>query len=790
MSKNRYRIRKVVVLGSGVMGSQIAAHCVNAGLEVSLLDLKDSDADNPNRIAQENVDKLLKMNPAPLALKSMKKHIRVGNFEDHLNWIEDADWVVEAIVERMDIKRDMFERVEKYRTEGTIVSSNTSGLPISEISSETSDDFKAHFLGTHFFNPPRYMKLLEVIPTEHTDDAVTEYMTRFCERTLGKGVVPCKDTPNFIANRIGIFSTAVVFPYFFDGTFRAEEIDFLTGTLTGYSKAATFRTADMAGNDVINHVAENLLPAIPDDERQEVFDLPEGFKKMIEEGMHGNKAGKGFYKKVRTDKGKAYHVLNPESFEYESQQEVSFEVADQAKKECKGSRERLGYLVRQDGKAADFIWEVQKELLLYSANRVPEISDSVLAVDRAMKWGFNWELGPFERWDAIGVDYCVKRIEEEGGEVPANVKSMLESGREAFYDYEANTVYNLATGEVEAIDPPAEGALQISDLKRNEKQVFSNKSATLYDMGDGVALFEIHSKANTLGFEVVQSMFQAFEVVPEQFDAMVIGSQGDHFSVGANLMEAMQALQQGQIDEVQKAVKNFQDAVIGIRDLPIPVVLAPFGRTLGGACEFMMHADRVVAHHELYAGLVEIGVGLIPAGAGTKELLRRAMERVIDDEQADPLPFIKKVFKTIGMAEVSMGAPEAVEKQYLRDSDIIVMNKDLQLAMAKDVARTMADVGYQPPRTPEIKVMGKTGLSAIQLMLYIMEEAGWISGYDSEIAEKVAFVMSGGDLDEPQTVPESYLLKLERDAFMKLMGNEKTHDRVKHMLKKGKPLRN
>jgi len=786
MSNKKYRIRNVVVLGSGVMGSQIAAHCVNAGLNVKLLDLKDKDAENPNRIAKENADKLVEMNPAPLALDEYRNRITVGNFEDNLDWIEQADWVVEAIIEKMDIKKDLFSRVEKYRKAGTIVSSNTSGLPIGQISEDCSDDFRSHFLGTHFFNPPRYMKLLEIIPTEDTSETVVEFMTGFCEKTLGKGVVHCNDTPNFVANRIGVFSMAMMLPYFFEGDFRAEEIDVLTGKLTGYSKAATFRTADMAGNDVINYVAENLYPAVPDDEKREVFNLPDGFKKMIENGMHGNKAGKGFYKKVKTDKGKAYHVLNPETFEYESQQELENSTVAEAKEKYKSTAERLQFLVHQDDRVGTFVWETQRELMLYAANRLPEISDSVQAVDRALQWGFNWEMGPFQRWDAIGVQNVVDRLEEEGRDVPQSVYDMLESGREAFYDHDKQTVYNLATGEVVDLEPPAKGALEI----RNLQEVFSNKSATLHDMGDGVALFEIHSKANTLGFEVVESLFKAFEIVPQKFDAMVIGSQGDHFSVGANLYEVMMALKEGQFDQVKEGVKNFQDAVIGIRDLPVPVVLAPFGRTLGGACEFTMHADKVVAHHELYTGLVEIGVGLIPAGSGTKELLRRTMLRVTDDEQADPVPYIKEVFKTIGLANVSMGAPEAKEYLYLRDSDTIVMNKDLQLAVAKEEARTLADAGYQPPAKPTIKVMGQTALSALKLMLYIMEEANFVSAYDREIAEHVAWIMSGGDLTEPQEVSEDYLLKLEREAFLELLQNEKTRERITHMLKKGKPLRN
>ncbi len=790
MPKKKYSIRNVVILGSGTMGSQIAAHCVNAGLEVTLLDLKD-DGDKPNKTVEENIKKLTKMNPDPLALPEYAGRIKPGNFEDDLEEaVANADWVCEAIIEKMDIKKDMMSRIQEARKEGTIVSSNTSGLPIGEIGEECTDEFQKHFLGTHFFNPPRYMKLLEVIPTEKTSGGVVDFMTRFCEKTLGKGVVQCKDTPNFIANRIGIFSMASIMPYFFDGTFRAEEIDFLTGTITGYSKAATFRTADMSGLDVISHVASNLYPAIPDDERREVFKLPEAFQKMVEDGKHGNKAGEGFYKKVQTDSGKEYKVIDPESFEYESQIDPEFESAGKAKKEHKTSGERLKFMVNQNDKAGKFLWDIHCDLLLYSANRIPEITDSLESIDRAMKWGFNWELGPFERWDAIGVEESVERMQDEGKEVPDSVLEMLDSGRDRFYDKEKGTVYNLASGKVESLSPPAKGAVTVSSLKADGKEIMGNDSAGLYDMGDGIALFEFRTKQYTLGFELVQTLQKACEKVKQDFDALVISHDGDNFSYGANLMEAMGAWQQGRKDQVKQAAKNFQDTAVGLRYQPFPVVVAPFGRTLGGGVEFMMHADKVVAHHELYAGLVEAGVGLIPAGGGTKEMLKRTMDSLVEDEQVDPIPNIKEIFKTIGMAKVSESARKAMNFGYLRDSDVIVMNRDLLIAAAKEEARTLADVGYQPPAKPQIKVMGNKGLSSLKLMLYIMHEAEFITDYDKVVAGKVAWVMSGGELSEPQEVPEDYLLKLEREVFIELLEDERTQARIEHMLKKGKPLRN
>jgi len=784
------KIQNVLILGSGVMGSQIAAHCVNAGLKVKLLDLKSDDTDRPNKTAEESIQKLLKMNPAPLANPEWTDRIKPGNFEDNLDWAANADWICEVIVERIDIKKEMMAKLEKVRKPGTIVSSNTSGLPISEISEDVSDEFKSHFLGTHFFNPPRYMKLLEIIPTESTDDAVTEYMTGFCEKILGKGTVVCRDTPNFIANRIGVFSMASIMPWFFNGEFRAEEIDFLTGTLTGYSKAATFRTADMAGLDVLNHVAENLYPAVPNDERRELFKVPDGFKKMVEKGAHGNKEGHGFYKKVKGEKGNEYHVIDPESLDYGPQQDVEFESAEKAKKKFKSSGERLKYLVNQDDIAGKFLWEIHCDLLLYAANRIPEITDSIEAIDRAMQWGFNWELGPFQRWDAIGVEESVKRMEEEGRKVPDTVKKMLESGRTSFYSKEEGTVYNLATGDAEELTPPAKGAVTAVFLHRNGKEVWGNKSAGLYDMGNGIALFEFRTKQQTLGFELVQSVDKAAGIVKNQFDAMVIGHDNENFSYGANLAEAGQALKDGDFDRVKEAVENFQRVAVGLRYLPFPVIGAVSGRCFGGGVEFMMHCDKVVAHHEFYCGLVELGVGLIPAGGGTKELLMRAMNKVNEDEDADPLPFLKGAFKTIGLTKVSDSAEKAKQLGYLRDTDMIVMNRDLLLVTAKQQARAMADAGYRPPAEPKIKLMGQTGRSVLEVTLYIMTEAKWASPYDKVLAGKVGEIMTGGDLSEPQEVPESYVLKLEREAILECFRDERTHKRMEHMLKSGKPLRN
>ncbi|NBC26519.1 MAG: hypothetical protein GVY08_06640 [Bacteroidetes bacterium] len=517
--------------------------------------------------------------------------------------------------------------------------------------------------------------------------------------------------------------------------------------------------------------------------------MPEGLQKMVEKGAHGNKKGHGFYKKVKGEQGKEYLVVDPESLDYESQQEVSFESVEQAKKESGSAGERLKFLVNRDDKAGNFLWEIHSDLLLYAANRIPEITDSVEAIDRAMQWGFNWELGPFQRWDAIGVRESVKRMKSEGREVPESILQMLDSGRDSFYNNDG-TVYNLATGKVDQLSAPANGALTVSGLKKDAREVWGNKSAGLYDMGDGVALFEFRTKQQTLGFELVRSVEHACQIVEEQFDALVIGHDHENFSYGANLGEAGQALQEGDFDKITEAVENFQRVAVGLRYQPFPVIGAVSGRCFGGGVEFMMHCDKVVAHHELYCGLVELGVGLIPAGGGTKELLLRAMDKVEESEDADPLPYLASAFKTIGLAKVSDGAPKAMELGYLRSTDMIVMNRDLLLATAKQQARTMADAGYRPPAEPKIKLMGKTGKSRLDVTLYIMTEARWASPYDKVLAGKVAHIMTGGDLSEPQEVSESYVLKLEREAILECFRDERTHKRMEHMLKTGKPLRN
>ncbi|TNE70812.1 3-hydroxyacyl-CoA dehydrogenase/enoyl-CoA hydratase family protein [bacterium] len=781
-----YKIQKIAVLGSGVMGGQIAAHCANAGYQVLLLDMKtEGDA---NKIAKESIKKMQKMNPAPFALPEFSSRIQPGNFDDHFHLLAEMDWICEVIVERMDIKQSMLGKIDAVRKPGSIISSNTSGLPITQIAEHVSEDLKKHFLGTHFFNPPRYMNLLEIIPTEHTETAITHFMTDFCEKILGKGVVICKDTPNFIANRIGVYSMASILPHAFKGSLRIEEIDALTGTLTGYSKAATFRTGDMVGLDVLAHVANNILPQIPHDEQKDVFNIPSEIGEMIQAGLLGNKSGAGFYKKEKTKQGTQFLVFNSQTKSYEEQHVREFESVKEAQ-QFKKSGNRLAYLINQKDDAGSFLWEVHRDLFLYAANRIPEISDSIENIDRAMCWGFNWELGPFQKWDACGVRKTVERILAEGKQVPNWVLHMLSEGYENFYS-ENGQVYNPLSHQNENQSPVAKNALFYAHLKTEKREVFAKKDAALYDLGDGIAGFEIRSKANTLGREVVESLFQAIELSSKDFQGLVIGTDTEHFSVGANLMEVGGLVQAGDFAGLNAAVKGFQDAALALKYAPIPTVAAIHGRCLGGGVEWMMHTDKVVAHHELYAGLVEIGVGLLPAGGGTKELTARYLGKMMEADNVDPLVFLREAFKVIGMARVSTSAHEAKKIGYLRDTDIIVMNRALLLKEAKAEAIRMAERGYVAPPKSEITLYGQTAFSALKLMMYIMKESGFISAYDAHIGEEISRVMTGGMISEPQKVNEQTVLDLEREAFVELLKNPKTHERIKHMLETGKPLRN
>lgn len=778
------KIRKVAVLGSGVMGSQIAAHCINAGLEVLLLDLKSEDQNRPNKIAEESLKKILKLKPAPFADPDFGKLIQVGNFDDDFDKLSEIDWICEVVIERMDIKQDLLAKIDSIRPEKCIVSSNTSGLPISEISTHCSASLKEHFLGTHFFNPPRYMHLLELIPIKETRKDIVETMTLFFDQVLGKGVVECKDTPNFIANRIGVYSMASLLPYFFNGEFRAEDIDVLCGTLTGYSKAASFRTADIAGLDVLAHVASNLYPTIPDDEQREIFNLPSSFLTMVQNGLIGNKSGKGFYKKVQTKSGREFHVINPNTLDYEPQKKTEFDSLKQAKA-IKKLDDRLRFLVNSDTREGHFVWEVQRQLMLYAANRVPEISNSIEAIDRAMKWGFNWELGPFERWDAIGIEEACERISKQGMEIPILIQEMLDEGITNFY--KDGKVYDPISKSMIQIPQQSTKEITKSSVYRN-KAIFENNSAALHDLGDGIALFEFRTKNATLNTELVQSLEQSISIIQEDYEGMVISHWGANFAFGADLMEAITKYKQGDIQGVYKTVDDFQRTAVALRYAPFPVVVAPFGMALGGGAEFIMYSDKVVAHHELYMGLVEVGVGLIPAGGGTTELLKRAMHNL--PAEADQLPFIKEVFKTIGLAKVSESAEMAKKMMLLPSDTIIEMNRNNLLSTAKDVALSMINEGYHPPRRMEIPVLGKKAESTLNLMLYVMNEAGFATDYDKVVTGRVAKILSGGGVLEPQMVSEEYVLGLEREAIYECLNDERSQARIEHMLKTGKPLRN
>jgi 3-hydroxyacyl-CoA dehydrogenase len=801
----KQNIAKVAVLGSGVMGSAIAAHLANAGIPSYLLDIVPKDVtpeeqakgltlQSPqvrNRIVAAGLESAKKARPAAFYHPDFARLITIGNFEDNLGWVRDVDWIIEVVVERLDIKQALLKKVDAVRTPGTIVSSNTSGIPISSIKQGLSDDFRKHFLGTHFFNPPRYMRLLEIIPTEETLPEVVETMAAFGERTLGKGIVYCKDRPNFIANRIGVFAMMAAIRAMLEGNYTIEEVDQLTGPATGKPKSATFRTGDIVGIDTLVHVANNLYEAVPEDEMRSMFIVPDFIKAMVERKMLGDKTKQGFYKRMKGNGEKEILTLDYTTLEYRPRRKGKFPSLEAAKN-IESLPERLKMLVYANDRAGEFLWRTTRDILLYAANRIPEISDDILNVDRAMRWGFNWQLGPFETWDAIGVEQSVQRMRAEGKTIPPLVEKLLASGRTTFYERRNGTTvyFDLGTG-THVAEPEKPGLILLPSLKDRNKLIKKNAGASLIDLGDGVACLEFHSKMNAIGEDILSMTQFAVNEVAKNFEGMVVGNEGENFSVGANIMMILMAAQEGDWDELDMMVRAFQKATQSLKYSPKPVVAAPFGMTLGGGCEFALGADRIRAAAELYMGLVEVGVGVIPAGGGCKELLVRMVESVPKDSDVDFFPLVKKVFETIGMAKVSTSAVDARELGFLRPSDGITMNKDFLLADAKATVLAMVQEGYkQPSPRTDIPALGEPALATLKLGMYLMKEAGRISEYDMHIGTKLAYILCGGDATTKTLVSEQYILDLEREAFLSLVGERKTQERLAYMLKNGKPLRN
>ncbi|HBR54715.1 MAG TPA: 3-hydroxyacyl-CoA dehydrogenase/enoyl-CoA hydratase family protein [Flavobacteriaceae bacterium] len=802
MSKRR--INKVAVIGSGIMGSGIACHFANIGVEVLLLDIVPKELNEKekakgitmddqafrNRLVKDALQNSIKSKPAPLYHEDFADRITIGNLEDDISKVKDVDWIIEVVVERLDIKKQVFENLEKHRTPGTLITSNTSGIPIKFMSEGRSDDFQKHFCGTHFFNPPRYLKLFEIIPGPKTDPEILEFLNSYGEKFLGKTTVIAKDTPAFIGNRIGIYGIQAMFHLVKDMGLTVEEVDKLTGPVIGRPKSATFRTVDVVGLDTLVHVANGIYENVPEDEEHEMFKLPGFIKTMMDNKWLGSKSGQGFYKKVKKDDGSSEILgLDLDSLEYRPSKKAKFATLELTKS-VDNVADRFPILVKGKDKAGEFYRKNFGAMFAYVSHRIPEITDELYKIDDAMKAGFGWQHGPFEIWDAVGVQKGLELIKEAGKEVDGWVQEMLDSGIESFYTVKEGNTYFYDIPKKQHVKIPGQDAFIILDNIRESAEVFKNSGVVVEDLGDGILNVEFRSKMNSIGGDVLAGINKAIDIAEDRFDGLVIGNQGQNFSVGANIgMIFMMAVEQ-EYDELNAAVKYFQDTVMRLRYSSIPTVMAPHGMTLGGGCELTLHADRVVAAAESYIGLVEFGVGVIPGGGGSKEMALRASDSFKKDDVE--LNRLRQHFLTVAMAKVSTSAHEAYDLDILKPGkDIVVVNTARQLATAKAVARQMADMGYtKPPKRTDVKVLGKQALGMFYVGTDSMEASKYISEHDQKIADKLAYVMAGGDLSEPTEVSEQYLLDLEREAFLSLCGERKTLERLQHMIQKGKPLRN
>ena len=798
-------IHKVAVLGAGTMGARIAAHFANAGVPALLLDIVPPDADGParNKIAAAGLDGAKKSKPAAFFEASLSRLVTVGNFDDDLKRLAEVDWIIEAIVENLEIKRSLLRKVEAIRKPGTIVTTNTSGLPIAKIAEGFSDDFRRSWFGTHFFNPPRHMRLLELIPTPDADPALIDAVTHFCDTQLGKGVVLAKDTPNFIGNRIGTFSVLNVMRLMQEMDLTIEEIDALTGQAVGWPRSATFRTIDLVGLDILGHVVTNMTENVRD-ERSELK-LPAFFRQMVERKWLGDKTKGGFYKKKDDER----MALDWKTLEYHPRQKPKFAALDMAKNvEETGARARMllgldaGGTQKPD-KAGAFLWAALSDLWTYSANRIPEISDSVVEIDRAMRLGFSWELGPFELWDAAGVEATVARMKKEGRPVAANVEKLLASGNKSWYADDPKAAsgrkyWDLAAANWQPVQVP-EGVWSVEVAKKSNGVVKKNSGASLIDLGDGVGCIQFHSKMNALGADIISLILQTLKPggPGDAFDAFVITNDAQNFSVGANLMLLLMSVQEEEWDDVDMAIRQFQGMTQAIKFSPKPVVVAPFGLALGGGCEVSLHAAARQPHAELYMGLVEVGVGLLPGGGGCKEMLLRAVDNAASirpdgrGESVELMEAMKKAFETVATAKVSTSANEARGLGFLSSSDRITMNRERVLSDAKTRALELARAGYEPPvmRT-DIPAPGENILAALKMGAYLMRQGDYISAHEQKLATKIAEVLCGGNVTPGTPISEQYVLDLEREAFKSLCGEKKTQERIQFTLKTGKTLRN
>jgi 3-hydroxyacyl-CoA dehydrogenase len=813
------RINKVAILGAGTMGARIAAHFANAGVPSYLLDIvpgnipPDADGTVRNKIAAAGLDAAKKSKPAAFMDASLARLVTVGNFDDDLKKLAEVDWIIEAVVENLDIKRTLLRKVEAIRKPGTIVTTNTSGLPVGKISEGFSDDFRRAWFGTHFFNPPRYMRLLEIIPTPDADPAAINDIAHFSDVRLGKGVVVAKDTPNFIGNRIGTFSVLNVIRLMQEMHLTIEEVDALTGQAVGWPKSATFRTIDLVGLDILGHVVGNMTANVHD-ERSDLR-LPDFFTQMVERKWLGDKTKGGFYKKAKGGEGKEDErlALDWKTLEYHPRQKPKFAALDMARNiEDTGVRLRTllglaGSGPQKGDKAGAFLWSALSDLWTYSANRVPEISNTIVEIDRAMRLGFNWELGPFELWDAAGVEATVARMKKEGKPVAANVEKLLASGQKAWYSDDPKAAsgrvyFDLATGSLKRVEVPA-GVWSVAVAKKSNGVVKKNSGASLVDLGDGVGCIEFHSKMNSLGADIISLILQTLKPggPGDNFDAFVITNDAANFSVGANLMLLLMSVQEDEWDDVDLAIRQFQGMTQAIKFSPKPVVASAFGLCLGGGTEISLHAAARQPHAELYTGLVEVGVGLLPGGGGCKEMLLRAVDGAAASHgksssealagSIEMLEAMKRAFETIATAKVATSAHEARGLGFLADSDRITMNRERVLSDAKARALELVRAGYEPPmpRT-DIPAPGENLLATLKMGVHMMRQGDYITDYEVKLGGKIAEVLCGGNVTPGSLVSEQYILDLEREGFKSLCGEKKTQERIQYTLKTGKTLRN
>ena len=785
-------IRKAAVIGAGTMGCGIATHLANAGVPCLLLDIVPDGEGERSRIASDAIAGALKSRPASFMDPSSAALLTAGNIEDDLGALEDCDWIIEAVTENLEVKRDIYSRIASHRRPGSIVSSNTSGISLGLLVEGLDEDFRSSFLVTHFFNPPRYMYLLELVRGPDTSEEVFSAVRDFAEVRLGKGVVECKDTPNFIANRIGVLCMGASCVYQEETGLSIEEIDAITGPVIGRPKTATFKLHDLVGIDVALMVMKNVYDLVPDDESRELFKAPAFLQRMVDEGRLGRKSGGGFYRK----EGKDILVLDLESFEYREAREVSFPSLESAR-EAKGLPARIQALVSGDDPASAYVWKLLSETMLYSARRVPEICDDLVSVDRALRWGFNWELGPFELWDALGVRATVERIEEEGREVPALVEALLSGGKDSFYSVAGEgadrrrSVFVPGGGTLEAIGDRA-GVILLDNVRMRGEPLESNPSASVLDIGEGVLCVEFHSKMNTISGETLELVRRGVDAAEQGgYAGLVIGNQAPNFSVGANIKELASAALEKDWKAIEGMIRGFHATALKLRYSSIPVVCTVQGMALGGGCEIPLACDAIQAAAETYIGLVELGVGLIPAGGGTREMACRAAEAVPPGYPVDSFGFLMRYFENISMAKISGSAAEARQLGYLRPVDGISMNRDRALCDARTRVLAIAAEGYRPPcPRHSVKVAGGAGIAELQILLSQYSGGGFISEYDEFLAGRFAYALCGGNIDAEFPVSEQYLLDLECEVFLGLLGEQKTLDRISHTLKTGKPLRN